>query len=138
MLPEAIVKGIARSKIIKPYDSSQTPAWDDRTTENQKECIRLLRDVKRRTNYIWVLEASLKIPPGSGIPKKWPTRVYPYTFASEDDALTFLALAPEFDKWDPDVKSICAMKYRVNKTPLKERKARNTCLTKTMRGKVKQ
>jgi hypothetical protein len=83
-----------------PNDSSSTVLWDDLTTAEQTEALKLFKEIVKRTNVHWVIHINLK---GSSNPNSsvaewerlWPHHVYPLKFASAEDAWSYLAISPD-------------------------------------------
>ncbi len=86
-----------RSLMRDPNDSTSSVAWDDRTTAQQAKCLKLYREIIKRTNVSWVIRISLKGPPTDE--QVWPHVIYPLRFNSQADAWDYLHLSP-----DPDLK----------------------------------
>lgn len=79
-----------------PHDSSCTLGWDNRTTENQQEALKLYKAILKRTNVFWKIKISLKGPPETIDGRTvWPHIMYPLQFTSEADAWDYLNLSPD-------------------------------------------
>jgi hypothetical protein len=82
-----------RSLMRDPNDSSSSVPWDDRTTSQQGKCLKLYREILKRTNVSWVIKISLKGPPTEE--QVWPHIIYPLRFNSQADAWDYLHLSPD-------------------------------------------
>ena len=120
------------AKLLRdPHDSTSTLGWDNRTTENQRECLKLYKAIVKRINVHWVIRINLKGPPvDDGARIIWPHIIYPVEFNSDADAWDYLCLSPDPDLRPDNVKSWSVETVRKPKPqPLPEPKVRRVDLT---------
>ena len=92
--------------IQDPDDCMCSPEWDKRTTENQKQCLKLFRELRQRINVVWMIKINLKGGPiHEGGRTTWPHIMYPIEFQSFKDAHDWLVLSPDPDLRPEGVKS---------------------------------
>lgn len=94
--------------ITRPYEHDCTPGWDQRTPENQKACMKIKREIEKRSNRVYVIRFSMAGPPVNGV---YPTKDYPRIFITDDDAWDWMAVDKDF-KWPAGARS-CSVQ-RVN------------------------
>lgn len=121
------------AKLLRdPHDNTSTLGWDNRTTENQQECLKLYKRIMKRVNIKYVIRINLKGPRvNDGVRDIWPHIIYPLEFNSDADAWDYLCLSPDPDLHPDNVKSWSIETVRKPKPqPLPEPKVRRTNLVK--------
>lgn len=98
----------ANRSITQPVEDGITPGWEQRTPENQKACMKIAAEIRKRSNRVYVIRFSMAGPPVNGV---YPTKDHPRIFIHEDDAWDWMAVDKDF-KWPAGARS-CAVQ-RVN------------------------
>jgi len=93
-----MTNGPIRTLMKDPHDSACTVGWDNLTTEEQKEALKLYKKLMKRVNVHYVIRINLKgypNPPCGGYGAVWPHIIYPLEFATEEDAWDYLTVSPD-------------------------------------------
>ncbi len=96
--------------IFDKNESDSIPSWDNRSTQNQKECLRLFNEITARANVLYVIQASYA---WDGV--KYPRKQFPLVFTSKADAWDFLHLSPDINTFFGKCKSYTVETVRFNK-----------------------
>lgn len=82
--------------VQEPHDCMSTPPWNKRSTDNQKQCLKLFREIRKRINVVYMIKINLKGKPTyEGGRTIWPHIIYPVEFQSLKDAHDWLTLSPD-------------------------------------------
>ena len=101
--------------IYDENDCTCTKAWELRTTENQKECLKLFKEIAKRVNTQWQIVMQMKGYDAEGKHRKV---VYPLLFSNEKDAWDWLTLSPDPALRPAGVRSWSVQPYRTHKPPI--------------------
>ena len=126
------MKGPIRALMQDPHDSTCTLGWDNLTTEQQKQALKLYKQLLKRVNVHYVIRINLKGPPvDDGARLIWPHIIYPLEFAQEADAWDYLVSSPDPALHPDNVKGWSIETVRKPRPkPLPEPKVRRVNLVK--------